>query len=81
MSNSFSDYKKLLSIFTYEEQVNKLNQKIYEVLYKKQDGNMLDTRYELIKELKQLKNNVINRFYLIHILIKIHTIYIKWMYH
>ena len=62
MSNSFSDYKKLLSIFTYEEQVNELNQKIYEVLYKKQDGNMLDTRYELIKELKQMKNNVINRF-------------------
>ena len=62
MSNSFSDYKKLLSIFTYEEQVNELNQKIYEVLYKKQDGNMLDTRYELIKELKQMKNNIINRF-------------------
>ena len=61
MSNSFSDYKKLLSIFTYEEQVNELNQKIYEVLYKKQDGNMVDTRYELIKELKQMKNNIINR--------------------
>ena len=61
MSNSFSDYKKLLSTFTYEEQVNELNQKIYEVLYKKQDGNMVDTRYELIKELKQMKNNIINR--------------------
>ena len=61
MSNSFSDYKKSLSTFTYEEQVNELNQKIYEVLYKKQDGNMVDTRYELIKELKQIKNNVINR--------------------
>ena len=61
MSNSFSDYKKLLSTVTYEEQVNELNQKIYEVLYKKQDGNMVDTRYELIKELKQMKNNIINR--------------------
>ena len=49
MRNSFTDYKKLLSTFTYEEQVNELNQKIYEVLNKKQHGNMIDTCYELIK--------------------------------
>ena len=61
MRNSFSDYKKSLSTFTYEEQVNELNPKIYEVLNKKQDGNMVDTRYELIKELKRMKNNIINR--------------------
>ena len=35
MRNSFSNYKKLLSTFTYEEQINELNQKIYEVLNKK----------------------------------------------
>ena len=61
MRNSFSDYKKLLSTFTYEEQINELNQKIYEVLNKKKDGNLVDTRYKLIKELKQMKNNTINR--------------------
>ena len=61
MRNSFTDYKKLLSTFTYEEQVNELNQKIYEVLNKKQHGNMIDTCYELIKELKQMKNNMINQ--------------------
>ena len=61
MRNSFSDYKKLLSTFTYEEQINELNQKIYEVLNKKQDGNLVDTQYKLIKELKQMKNNTISR--------------------
>ena len=61
MRNSFSDYKKLLSTFTYEEQINELNQKIYEVLIKKQGANMVDTRYKLIKELEQMKNNTINR--------------------
>ena len=61
MRNSFSDYKKLLSTFTYEEQINEFNQKIYEVLNKKQNGNLVDTRYKLIKELKQMKNNTISR--------------------
>ena len=61
MRNSFSDYKNLLSTFTYEEQVNELNQKIYEILNNKHDGNMVDTRYELIKELKHMRNNIINK--------------------
>ena len=61
MRNSFSDYKKLLSTFTYEEQINELNQKIYEVLNNKQGGNMVDTRYDLIKELKHMRNNIINK--------------------
>ena len=61
MRNSFSDYKKLLSTFTYEEQINELNQKIYEVLNNKQDGNMVDTHYDLIKELKHMRNNIINK--------------------
>ena len=61
MRNSFTDYKKLLSTFIYEEQVNELNQKIYEVLNKKQDGNMVDTRCDQIKKLKQMKNNIVNK--------------------
>ena len=59
MRNSFSDYKKLLSSFTYEEQVNELNQKINEILSKKCDGNMVDTCYDLIKELKHMRNSII----------------------
>ena len=61
MINSFSDYKKLLNTFTYEKQVNELNRKIYEVFHEKHDGNMVDTRYKLIKELKHMKNSIINR--------------------
>ena len=56
MRNPFVDYKILLSTFTYEEQVNKLN-KINELAHKKQHGNIIDTRYERIKEFKHMRNN------------------------
>ena len=61
MRNSFTDYKVLLSTFSYDEQINKINQKIYELVNKKQHGNMEDTPYDRIKDLKHMKNNVINR--------------------
>ena len=61
MRNSFTDYKILLSTFSYDEQINEINQKIYELVNKKQHGNMKDTRYDRIKDLKHMKNNIINR--------------------
>ena len=61
MRNSFIDYKKLLSTFTYEEKVNELNRKKYEILSEKHDGNMVDTRYDLVKELQHMRNNIINK--------------------
>ena len=61
MRNSFTDYKILLSTFSYDEQINEINQKIYELVNKKQHGNMIDARYDQIKELKHINNNVINR--------------------
>ena len=63
MRNPFADYKTLLATFSYEEQINEINQKINELHNKKQHGNMIDTRYERIKELKHMKNNVINKLY------------------
>ena len=62
MRNLFADYKTLLDTFSYEEQINEINQKINEPDNKKQHANMIDGRYERIKELKQMKNNFINRF-------------------
>ena len=62
MRNLFADYKTLLDTFSYEEQINEINQKINELDNKKQHANMIDGRYERIKELKQMKNNFINRF-------------------
>ena len=61
MRNSFTDYKILLSTFSYDKQINEINQKIYELVNKKQHGNMIDTFYDRIKELKHMKNNIINR--------------------
>ena len=61
MRNPFADYKILLDTLTYEEQINKINQKIYQLAHEKQHSNIKDRRYELIKELKHMKNNIINR--------------------
>ena len=38
-------------------------------LIKKQDGNMVDARYEVIKELKKMKNNIINRLQFLKIVL------------
>ena len=61
MRNSFTDYKILLSTFSYDEQINEINQKIYELVNNKQHRNMTDNRYEQIKIFKHIKNNIINK--------------------
>ena len=61
MRNQFTDYKTLLSTFSYHEQINEINQKIYELVNKKQHANKIDDHYEQMKELKHMKNNIINR--------------------
>ena len=61
MRNPFTDYKSLLDTFSYKEQIDEINQKIYELTNKKQYANITDRRYERIKELKHMKNNIINR--------------------
>ena len=61
MRNPCTDYKILLDTFTYEEQIDEINRKINELLNEKQYGNIKDNRYEQIKVLKQMKNNIINR--------------------
>ena len=61
MRNPCTDYKILLDTFTYEEQIDEINRKINELLNEKQYGNIKDNRYERIKVLKQMKNNIITR--------------------
>ena len=58
---SISDYKTLLDTFSYEEQINEINQKINELAHEKHHANKIDRRYERIKELKHMKNNIINK--------------------
>ena len=61
MRNPFADYKTLLDTFSYEEQIKKINQKMNELAHEKHHANKIDRRYERIKELKRMKNNIINR--------------------
>ena len=61
MRNPFAHYKKFLDTFSYEEQMDEINQKIYELANEKHHANKIDRRYERIKELKHMKNNIINR--------------------
>ena len=61
MRNPFADYKTLLDTFCYDEQINEINQKINGLANEKQHANIIDRRYERIKELKHMKNNIINR--------------------
>ena len=61
MRNSFADYKTLVDTYSYDEQINEINQKINEFANEKQHANIIDRRYERIKELKHMKNNIINR--------------------
>ena len=61
MRNPFADYKLLLGTFSYDKKINGVNQKINELANQKQHANIIDRRYERIKELKHMKNNIINR--------------------
>ena len=61
MRNPFADYKTLLDTFSYEEQINEINQKISEIAHEKYHVNKIDRQYERIKKLKHMKNNIINR--------------------
>ena len=63
MRNPCADYKILFATFSYQEQRNEINQKINEILHKKQHAKMIDSQYKKIKELKHMKNNIINKSY------------------
>ena len=55
MITQCTSYKTLLNIFSNDEQINEINQKINELVNRKQHRNMIDNRYEQIKVLKHIK--------------------------
>ena len=60
MKKQSADFKTLLSTFSYDEQIYLIKQIIYEFASnKKQHRNILDRRYDQIKELEHIKNNII----------------------
>ena len=60
MITQCTGYKTLLNIFSYDEQINEINQKINELVNKKTNRYMIDNHYE------HTKNNIIKRNKLIN---------------
>ena len=60
MRNQFTEYKTLLQILPLEEQLDEINNMIESLVNKKHIANIKDRRYDRIKELKDMRNNIIN---------------------
>ena len=60
MHNQFTEYKTLLQTFSQEEQIVEINDMIKSLINKKHIGNIKDRRYDRIKELKHMRDNIIN---------------------
>ena len=60
MQNQFKEYKTLLRTFSLEEQINEINNMIRSLANKKHIANIKDRRYDRIKELKHMRDNIIS---------------------
>ena len=58
--NQFTEYKTLLQTFSLEEQIDEINDMIKLLPNKKHVVNIKDRRYDRIKELKHMRDNIIN---------------------
>ena len=56
MYNQFTEYKKLLQTFSFQEQI--VDDIIKKLTNKKQIANIKDNRYERIEELKHIRYNL-----------------------
>ena len=61
MRNLFTEYKTLLQIFSLEEQIDEINNMIKSLANKKHRANIKDRRYDRIKELEHMRDNIINK--------------------
>ena len=61
MRNLFTDYKTLLQTFSLEEQIDEINNMIKSLANKKHRANIKDRRYDRIKELEHMRDNIINK--------------------
>ena len=63
MINHFIEQKKILQILSLQEQIVKINNMIKFLANKKNKANIKDNRYETIKELKHMKDNLKIKIY------------------
>ena len=61
MRNQFTEFKTLLKILPLEDQISEINVKIIQVRNEKCPKHLYNHAYDVIKELKHVKNNIINR--------------------
>ena len=61
MRNLFTEYKTLLQTFSLEEQIDEINNMIKSLANKKHTANIKDRRYDRIKELEHMRDNIINK--------------------
>ena len=60
MHNQFTENKTLLQTFSQEDQIVEINDMIKSLINKKHIANIKDRRYDRIKELKHMRDNIIN---------------------
>ena len=63
MRNQFTEYKTLLQTFPLHEQIDEINVLIKKLVNKKHIANINDRRYDRIKELKHMRENILNEIY------------------
>ena len=61
MRNQFTEYKTLLQTFSLQEQIDEINVMIKKLVNKKHIANAKDRRYDRIKELKHMRDNILNK--------------------
>ena len=63
MRNQFTEYKTLLQTFPLHEQIDEINVMVKKLVNKKHIANINDRRYDRIKELKHMRENILNEIY------------------
>ena len=56
----FTEYKTLLQTFSQEEPIYEINEMIKLLVNQKRIANIKDRRYDRIKELKHIRDNIIS---------------------
>ena len=59
MCNQFTEYKPWLQTFSLQEQIDR----IYAMTNKKHIANIKDRRYDRAKELKYMREDILNKIY------------------
>ena len=63
MRNQFTEDRTLLQTFSLQEQIDEINVMIKKLVNKKRIAKTNDRRYDIIKELKHMRNNTLNKIY------------------